>query len=201
MTQKARTRRRPARLGGVYPLPPSLAELTPTPVREANEEFARALDRHGEAGAAAIAARDQVEAAAREDERLAAAAVETGDPMPPRLEAEARAKLAEAERTIPAAEGVAADRQTAFLDALIESRDEILATTEEAMRAADAAAARALDELEATMLRRTTLLSLERELRDPGYLQGRSVLFAPREARKPTGAREIETLRAQLGDR
>jgi hypothetical protein len=126
MTTQTSARRRETMLGGVLPLPPTLSGLVPESVRTASEEFARALEEQAEAGRDLGLARQHVEAAVREDGRLAAEAVDSGDSIPELLEPEARAKVLEAERRVEATERVATDRQRAYLEAVAEHHGQIV---------------------------------------------------------------------------
>ncbi len=202
MTTTAPTHSRPARLGGVATLPASLARLAPEPVQAASAAFGEAQARVADAAHELRDAREAVDRAARDDRHAADLAVVAGEPLPAASELAARARLAEAERRVPACERAATTAQADYIGAVREHRAAFARRVAEAAEDARSEANTSLDVFASLLMRCGDLANLGRELSSDEALAGRSVLFRPR-VRERLGARQdegIAAMRSMLGD-
>lgn len=182
MTTDTATPIRPsrARLDGVTPLGPDLHQLVPDAVRDASERFRSSLEDQQAAHVALKAAEAELEAAEREDRRLAEEAVLNGKAAPKPLRPKAAEALAAAQRQVEATVAAATTLQNSYLDAV---RGEHGAIRDAALEHLDGTNGRILDAinaLEAALVDAAAAHVLLRELGDDqSTLGGRAVVFQP----------------------
>jgi hypothetical protein len=196
-TPPTRPRRKPRLVESVKPLPPFALTITPEAIAVASTEHAEALARIDRARADAITATNAAHAAAEADRQAALEAVEAGKQMPkptlPKMQEQAEA----AARAVDAAEELARNTQFAFISTANDHREQLQATATDALDSADEQIGRALDQLEAALVRRRQLIEYQRAVRDLSEPMDRLASFSvhePRPGRDPLDRSERQAL-------
>jgi hypothetical protein len=170
--------RRLPNLGGIHPLPASLARIAPDELRDASAAFAAALDALSTARAHIHEARAGIGTAEVADQAAARRALDAGkDPAKAKVPS-AKEAVHDAERLAEASEIAARERLVEYVAAIHAHRDQLLAAATDKANEATREVGVLVDQLADALRRRTDFEHLIQELRSP--VGGRNPQFSPR---------------------
>jgi hypothetical protein len=170
-----------AELGQVTPLPAFAVGLSPRPVKDASNAYAKALGKLTEARAAVESAKQDASDAAWADRDAARKAAKAGRKPPKATTPAARLAVEDAERMVPALESAAREAQDRYLTTLRKHREAITETAESRLRTVEGSVRSLCNELEGAITQREALVRLLGELSRPGLGEGKHPILNVRE--------------------